>query len=102
MRNGLGRAGAVRAGRDHRPHRSHDRREDGRAHPSQPPPRAAVAITFYPPGKVYFERMKAQGNAVTTAPSCLARRKIDLRYALFGDRTPYPQPAMKAVMALAA
>ena len=56
---------------------------------------AAFASLFHPPSRVYYERKRAEGKGHSQAVLALARRRVDVLYAMMRDGTCYhPPPAL--------
>ena len=53
----------------------------------------AFASLADPTSRAYYDRKRAQGKRHNAALICLARRRIDVLYAMLRDRKPYQQPA---------
>ncbi len=54
---------------------------------------SAFASLADPTSRAYYDRKRAQGKRHNAALICLARRRVDVIYAMLRDRTPYKQPA---------
>jgi transposase len=57
---------------------------------------SAFASLADPTSRAYYDRKRAQGKRHNAALVCLARRRVDVIYAMLRDRTPYKQPAVVA------
>ncbi|GID93430.1 hypothetical protein Adi01nite_28420 [Amorphoplanes digitatis] len=54
---------------------------------------AAFASLADPVGRAYYDRKRAQGKRHNAALICLARRRVDVLFAMLRDRVPYqPRP----------
>ena len=53
---------------------------------------SAFASLADPTSRAYYDRKRAQGKRHNAALICLARRRIDVLYAMLRDRKPYQQP----------
>ena len=53
---------------------------------------SAFASLADPTSRGYYDRKRAQGKRHNAALICLARRRIDVLYAMLRDRKPYQQP----------
>jgi transposase len=54
---------------------------------------SAFASLKDPVSRAYYDRKRAEGRNHTSALLCLARRRVDVLFAMVRDRTPYqPQP----------
>lgn len=53
---------------------------------------SASSSLFHPPSRRYYERKKAEGRHHTQAILCLARRRVDVLYAMMRDGTVYQSP----------
>ena len=53
---------------------------------------SAFASLADPTSRAYYDRKRAQGKRHNAALICLARRRIDVLYAMLRDRKPYRQP----------
>jgi transposase len=54
---------------------------------------SAFASLADPTSRAYYDRKRAQGKRHNAALICLARRRVDVIYAMLRDRKPYTQPA---------
>jgi transposase len=54
---------------------------------------SAFASLADPTSRAYYDRKRAQGKRHNAALICLARRRVDVIYAMLRDRKPYQQPA---------
>jgi transposase len=54
---------------------------------------SAFASLADPTSRAYHDRKRAQGKRHNAALICLARRRVDVIYAMLRDRRPYQQPA---------
>jgi transposase len=54
---------------------------------------SAFASLADPTSRAYYDRKRAQGKRHNAALICLARRRIDVLYAMLRDRKPYQPPA---------
>ncbi|WP_344315750.1 transposase, partial [Actinoplanes couchii] len=50
---------------------------------------AAFASLSHPPSRTYYDRKRAQGKRHNAALICLARRRVDVLFAMLRDRQPY-------------
>jgi transposase len=50
---------------------------------------AAFASLSHPPSRAYYDRKRAQGKRHNAALICLARRRVDVLYAMLRDHKPY-------------
>lgn len=50
---------------------------------------SAFASLKHPPSRTYYDRKRAEGKTHTAALTCLARRRIDVIYAMIRDRQSY-------------
>jgi transposase len=50
---------------------------------------SAFASLKHPPSRAYYDRKRAEGKSHTAALTCLARRRVDVLYAMLRDRCPY-------------
>ncbi len=50
---------------------------------------AAFASLAHPPSRAYYDRKRAQGKRHNAALICLARRRVDVLFAMLRDRQPY-------------
>jgi transposase len=50
---------------------------------------AAFASLAHPPSRLYYDRKRAAGKRHNAALICLARRRVDVLFAMLRDRTPY-------------
>ena len=69
---------------------------------------SAFASLRHPASRAYYDRKRAEGKNHTAALTCLARRRVDVLYAMLRDRqhyraealhpspTPTPQPPIAA------
>ncbi len=57
---------------------------------------SAFASLKTPGGRAYYDRKRAEGKNHTAALLCLARRRVDVLYAMVRDRRPY-QPAIPKI-----
>lgn len=54
---------------------------------------SAFASVADPTSRAYYDRKRAQGKRHNAALMCLARRRVDVLFAMLSDRTPYqPTP----------
>jgi transposase len=53
---------------------------------------SAFASLADPTSRAYYDRKRAQGKRHNAALICLARRRVDVIYAMLPDRKPYQQP----------
>lgn len=53
---------------------------------------SAFASLADPTSRAYYDRKRAQGKRHNAALICLARRRVDVLYAMLRDRTPYQPP----------
>jgi transposase len=53
---------------------------------------AAFAALAHPPSRAYYERKRAEGKRHTQAVLALARRRVDVLYAMMRDGTRYRDP----------
>lgn len=53
---------------------------------------SAFASLRDPTSRAYYDRKRAQGKRHNAALICLARRRVDVLYAMLRDRQPYQQP----------
>ncbi|MGM0724615.1 MAG: transposase, partial [Actinomycetota bacterium] len=53
---------------------------------------SAFASLADPVSRAYYDRKRAQGKRHNAALICLARRRIDVLFAMLRDRTPYTPP----------
>lgn len=53
---------------------------------------SAFASLADPTSRAYYDRKRAQGKRHNAALICLARRRVDVLFAMIRDRTPYQQP----------
>jgi transposase len=61
---------------------------------------AAFASLSHPPSRAYYDRKRAQGKRHNAALICLARRRVDVLFAMLRDRQPYqPRPTDHALAA---
>jgi transposase len=54
---------------------------------------SAFASLRDPTSRAYYDRKRAQGKKHNAALTCLARRRVDVLYAMLRDRQPYRHPA---------
>ena len=54
---------------------------------------SAFASLADPTSRAYYDRKRAQGKRHNAALICLARRRVDVIFAMLRDRKPYTQPA---------
>ena len=54
---------------------------------------SAFASLHDPTCRAYDDRKRAEGKKHNAALTCLARRRIDVLYAMLRDRVPYQHPA---------
>nr|BFE57404.1 hypothetical protein GCM10020063_019300 [Dactylosporangium thailandense] len=55
---------------------------------------AAFASLSHPPSRAYYDRKRAAGKRHNAALICLARRRVDVLFAMLRDKVPYqPRPA---------
>lgn len=54
---------------------------------------AAFASLRHAPSRTYYDRKRAQGKRHTQAVLCLARRRVDVLYAMLSRALPYAAPA---------
>jgi transposase len=50
---------------------------------------AAFASLAHPPSRAYYDRKRAQGKRHNAALICLARRRVDVLFAMLRDQQPY-------------
>ena len=50
---------------------------------------SAFASLRHPASRAYYDRKRAEGKSHTAALTCLARRRVDVLYAMIRDRQPY-------------
>jgi transposase len=55
---------------------------------------SAFASLTDPTSRAYYDRKRAQGKRHNAALICLARRRVDVLYAMLRDRTPYRLPQL--------
>ena len=55
---------------------------------------SAFASLADPTSRAYYDRKRASGKRHNAALICLARRRVDVIYAMLRDRTPYQQPTL--------
>lgn len=55
---------------------------------------AAFASLRHPPSRRYYDRKRAEGKRHTQALLCLARRRVDVIFAMLRDGTPYHAPPL--------
>jgi transposase len=53
---------------------------------------SAFASLTDPTSRAYYDRKRAQGKRHNAAMICLARRRVDVLFAMLRDRTPYQHP----------
>lgn len=53
---------------------------------------SAFASLSDPTSRAYYDRKRAQGKRHNAALICLARRRVDVLYAMLRDRQPYQHP----------
>lgn len=53
---------------------------------------SAFASLADPTSRAYYDRKRAQGKRHNAALICLARRRVDVLFAMLRDRTPYQHP----------
>jgi transposase len=53
---------------------------------------SAFASLADPASRAYYDRKRAEGKKHNAALTCLARRRVDVLYAMLRDRVPYQQP----------
>jgi transposase len=53
---------------------------------------SAFASLSDPTSRAYYDRKRAQGKRHNAALICLARRRVDVLYAMLRDREPYRPP----------
>ena len=53
---------------------------------------SAFASLSDPTSRAYYDRKRAQGKRHNAALICLARRRVDVLFAMLRDRQPYQQP----------
>jgi transposase len=53
---------------------------------------AAFASLSHPPSRAYYDRKRAQGKRHNAALICLARRRVDVLFAMLRDHKPYQTP----------
>jgi hypothetical protein len=53
---------------------------------------SAFASLADPTSRAYYDRKRAQGKRHNAILICLARRRVDVIYAMLPDRKPYQQP----------
>ena len=74
----------------------------GRAHPSSAEAPNLFVYVFLsafasladPTSRAYYDRKRAQGKRHNAALICLARRRVDVIYAMLRDRKPYQIPTL--------
>jgi transposase len=57
---------------------------------------AAFASLAHPPSRVYYDRKRAQGKKHNAALICLARRRVDVLFAMLRDNVPYETRSLTA------
>jgi transposase len=58
---------------------------------------SAFAALRDPASRAYYDRKRTEGKRHNAALICLARRRVDVLFAMLRDRTPYePRPARAA------
>ena len=57
---------------------------------------SAFASLGDPASRAYYDRKRAAGKRHNAALICLARRRIDVLFAMLRDRKPYPHPTLNA------
>ena len=55
---------------------------------------SAFASLADPTSRAYYDRKRGQGKRHNAALICLARRRVDVVFAMLRDRTPYRQPVL--------
>lgn len=50
---------------------------------------SAFSSLRHPASRAYYDRKRAEGKSHTAALTCLARRRVDVLYAMLRDRQPY-------------
>jgi transposase len=55
---------------------------------------SAFASLRHPASRTYYDRKRAEGKSHTAALTCLARRRVDVLYAMLRDRQPYRADAL--------
>lgn len=55
---------------------------------------SAFASLADPASRAYYDRKRAAGKRHNAALICLARRRVDVLYAMLRDRTPYTAPTV--------
>ena len=53
---------------------------------------SAFASLHDPTSRAYYDRKRAEGKKHNAAVTCLARRRVDVLYAMLRDRVPYQHP----------
>lgn len=53
---------------------------------------SAFASLADPTSRAYYDRKRAEGKKHNAALTCLARRRVDVLYAMLRDKTPYRHP----------
>ena len=53
---------------------------------------SAFAALHDPTSRAYYDRKRAEGKKHNAALICLARRRVDVIYAMLRDRQPYKPP----------
>ncbi len=60
---------------------------------------SAFASLSHPPSRAYYDRKRARGKTHNAALICLARRRVDVVYAMVRDHSSYRAPAPTAPLA---
>ena len=60
---------------------------------------AAFASLRHAPSRAYYDRKRAEGKRHNQAILCLARRRVDVLYAMLRSGTPYREPMPEAAAA---
>jgi transposase len=60
---------------------------------------AAFASLAHPPSRAYYDRKRAQGKRHNAALICLARRRVDVLFAMLRDQTPYQSRPIEHALA---
>ena len=60
---------------------------------------AAFASLSHPPSRTYYDRKRAQGKRHNAALICLARRRVDVLFAMLRDREPYQTRPLEHALA---
>jgi transposase len=56
---------------------------------------SAFASLADPASRTYYDRKRAEKNKHNAALICLARRRVDVMFAMLRDRTPYQHPSTR-------